>query len=426
MREAHAHLAMMGAELAALRLEACESCAHCLELLREHAAMLERDDPAGTRWCVATGARVEAWSDRRWPTRRELDAICPERPAYVMSFDHHALSASTRAFAAAGIADNAPDPDGGVIERDSAGVPSGLLLESAAWMVRRAEPQPEGNERERVVLAALGELSRLGYTQAHDLLAPAWLGETLARLHDRGELAVRVGLFAPIDELGTQHGASRDWTRRGAVELLGGKVFVDGTLNSATAWMLEPFAHPMPDHPRGTPLLRAAEIASAITRCAERGLTLAAHAIGDAAVRAVLDATEATGARGVRIEHAEIVHPDDVPRFAELGAIASVQPCHLLYDVEALRRQIPDRLSRVMPLRDLLQSGLVPGETLIFGSDAPIVRADPSDSLSAAVQRRRVEGSPGGGPTEAIGAEQALTDDEALRCFLWTSPGNLG
>jgi len=199
------------------------------------------------------------------------------------------------------------------------------------------------------------------------------------------------------------------------VVLGGAKVFVDGTLNSRTAWMLEPFADGRPDSPCGTPMMSRAEIDDAVRRCEAAGVPLAAHAIGDAAVRAVLDAIERVGARvpGYRIEHCELIDAADVPRFARLGVIASVQPCHLLYDIAALRRGLPHRLDRVLPLRELVDSGLEPGRGLIFGSDVPIVRADPADSIRGAVDRR----GPDHAPERAVGESQALSASEAWACF---------
>lgn len=412
-----------------LSLAEVSSREECVERVREQCSRLDAIDPACTRWLLAGGARVEAWREPRWPTRDQLDAIVGPRCASIMSFDHHALLASKAAFAAAGIADDAPDPDGGVIVRDPrTREPTGLLLESAAWLVRRATPEPAGDELLAVVRASLADLASHAFVEVHDLLAPATLGPALATLHDRGELALRVGLFAPLEEIESQHAMAHagggGWARRDAVALVGGKVFVDGTLNSRTAWMLAPFRNPLAGHPCGTPLMSVEQISGAIRRCGALGLGLAAHAIGDGAVRAVLDAAERVGRPSgnatptLRIEHAELIDALDVPRFAQLGVVASVQPCHLLYDIEVLERELPDRLDRVLPLRDLVASGLVPGQTLLFGSDTPIVRPHPQDSINAAVHRRRITGSPGGPETHPpIGPDQSIGERDAWAAF---------
>ncbi|MDX2131506.1 MAG: amidohydrolase family protein [Planctomycetota bacterium] len=427
LREAHAHIPMLGLALRTLDLSDCVSREECLERLRERADALSADDPAGKRWLAARGARVSAWRDARWPTRDEIDAIASGRPAYVMSFDHHALVAGSAAFRAAGIADADPDPPGGVVERARDGTPTGLLLESAAWKVRVAEPEPQGEERARVVLDALAHLRALGFSEVHDLLSPAWLGPELSRMASAGELPVLVKLYPALEVFDEVLAGAGAWQRDDVV-LAGAKVFVDGTLNARTAWMLEPYADPMPERPTGMALLTPAQLDGAIARTRAARLGLAAHAIGDGAVRAVLDAWERAGpgkhvwirpgTPALRIEHAELVHPADVGRFAGLGVVCSVQPCHLLTDIEVLERQLADRLERVLPLRDLMASGCRPGELLWFGSDVPIVRANPEDSVRAAVDRGRA----GMARERRIAPRQAISEADAWRCFERTPP----
>jgi predicted amidohydrolase YtcJ len=432
LREAHAHIPAHGRELTTLPLAVCTSIAECLDRVRAEAARLDSVDPAGTRWLIANGVRVEAWTDRAWPTREQLDRACGNRPAALMCFDYHALLASTLAFRASGIADNAPDPAGGVIVRDAAGKPTGMLLEAACRIVREAMPQPTPSEQREITIAALRDFASHGFVEVHDLLTPDWLGSVLAQLHDDCTLQSlgvrRVYLYPLVTDLPSQHAMANSWHREGVVELGGGKVFVDGTLNSRTAWMLDPFRHPLPDHLCGTPLMSVDEIETAMRICNEYRVGFAAHAIGDAAVRAVLDAAarlprtkgDITSPRSaVRVEHCELTHPMDVPRFAELGVIASVQPCHLLYDIEVLERELPDRLPRVLPIRDWLQAGLVPGKSLVFGSDAPIVRPHPRDSVIAAVARRRTSDAPGGPATQnPIAPAQAIDEATAWRAFM--------
>ena len=179
--------------------------------------------------------------------------------------------------------------------------------------------------------------------------------------------------------------------------------------------MLEPFRDGLPEHPNGTPMHTPDQLIDAVRRADAMELPLAVHAIGDAAVRATLDAFEQAepSTPGARIEHCELIDPEDVGRFAELEVVASVQPCHLLADVDALRRYLPHRLDRVLPLRELIDGGCAPGELLRFGSDAPIVRADPHDSILAATERRRE----GMSVADAIAIDQAITEHEAWACF---------
>lgn len=414
-----------------LQLGHCADSREALEMVREEARRLERAGSAG--WVMGMGARVAAWKDRRWPSRRELDEAAAGRPAFLMSFDLHSMVASSATLAAVGISEGSPNPPGGIIERGADGRATGVLLESACMLVRAKAPEPVGEERVEQIRAACEDLARHGFTEVHDLLSPDWLGPVLARLSDEKKLPLAVGLYAPMDRARAQKAASAAWVRAD-VELRGAKVFTDGTLNSRTAWMLHDFAEAMPDHPRGTPLMSVEQIAVALKNAWSLDLELSAHAIGDGAVRACLDGFELTkkadplaAARGAfrtasggfsskgpfRIEHCELIGEDDVPRFATLGVTASIQPCHLLADVEALRRFTPTRLHRVLPLRELIDSGLVPGRDLIFGSDTPVVRPDPMDSIQAAVHRRR-EGTP---ESESIAPRQAIAEGEAWACF---------
>jgi len=179
--------------------------------------------------------------------------------------------------------------------------------------------------------------------------------------------------------------------------------------------MLEPFVDPIAGLACGQAMVEPGELENMVEMVDGLGYPLAAHAIGDGAVRAVLDAIQAKqpGTRGFRIEHAEVIAEQDVARFVELGVIASVQPCHLLTDIEVVKRALGERASRVLPMREMIDAGLTPGELLLFGSDVPIVGADPEDSIQAAVQRRRVDM----GEAEALAPEQAISVDEAWACF---------
>lgn len=397
-----------------LRLGGVTSPRECIERVREACAA----KPTG--WVLGHGVRVEGWTDPRWPTRAEFDAATGSIPACLMSFDHHAALANSAALTAAGVREDEPNPHDGVYVRDpSTGRLTGLLLESAYKRVWAAAPEPTEAERIAHVRAACTHLASLGFVEVHDLLSPAWLGPALAAMSDEGSLPVRTALFAPLDDLPWQQAEAALWTRPD-VRLAGGKLFADGTLNSRTAWMLTDYRDPVADRPRGVPNWTLDDITNAVRTTDALKLQLAVHAIGDGAVRAVLDATERargkTRPRGlmpVRIEHAEIIDAADVPRFVQLGVIASVQPCHLLTDIEVLRRSLPHRLDRVLPLRELIEAGCVPGETLIFGSDVPIVRAEPEDSIKAAVHRRRANMP----ASAAIAPEQAISESQAWAAF---------
>lgn len=418
LREAHAHIPAHGRAMTMLQLGDCRDRAELLDRLRSQ-PLSPSTHPAP--WLLGVGARVSAWPDPRWPAREELDHAAAGRPCAIMSFDHHCVAANTLALAAANIHDATADPPGGVIGRDPrSGTLTGLLLESAAMQVWHAAPEPTREQTKLHVLAALRALAAHGFVEVHDMLSPAALGPMLAELDAEGQLPMEVWLYAPIAELERQHAAAAAW-HSSKVRFAGAKAFADGTLNSRTAWMLSDYRNPLPGLPRGKPMMTPAELDDAIARTHALGVGLAVHAIGDGAVRAVLDARERAGDLSaaanpvptLRIEHCELIDETDVPRFAALGVVASVQPCHLLCDIEILAQELPHRLDRVLPLRDLICAGCEPGRGLWFGSDVPIVRPDPQDSIQAAVHRTRAN-APNVTP---IAPSQSVTQEQAWMCF---------
>lgn len=405
MREAHAHIFQLGRSLTMLDCSGCDSREAMIEAIAAFAGSLEAD-----QWVLAHSARPEAWPECRWPTRHELDHAAGDRPVCAWCFDYHALVASTSALKHAGI-DGSTVIDRGIIELDDGNTPTGVLYEHAAFALWNSIPEPSETQRRSCVLSACEHLKQLGFNEVHDLKAQPWLGPLLHELRSSGEVDQSFQLFPLVPDLDATLATHQQWDSE-FIKLGGTKIFTDGTLNSRTAWMLERYTD---KDTVGTPMMTHDEIDRAMLLSKEHGLPVAAHAIGDGAVRAVLDSIERTGctSMGARIEHLELVHPDDVPRFAELGVIASVQPCHLLPDIEALNTGLGNRLDRVLPLRSLLDAGLTAGETLLFGSDVPIVRANHEDSIQAAVERRR----PAMPESDAIGIEQRLTREESLACF---------
>lgn len=412
LRDAHLHLAELGEELSCIQLADCRSREECLERIAVAAGFAS----ACGGWVRAVGARNESWPDPRWPAAQEVDEAAHGRPAIIESFDHHALVASAAALSAAGIDRDTPDPPRGLIER-SAGEPTGLLLEAACQLVRRAMPAPTHDDLLAHLRAAVAELRRHGIVEAHDMLARPVVADALFELDSRGELDLTILLYAPREHF--EELAMRFNRRRSPhIRLAGLKIFTDGTLNSRTALMLHDYAEPIPGLPRGKPIMSSDEIEESIRFADSRGYPVAAHAIGDAAVRACLDAIERVrpGTPGQRIEHAQFIDEADIPRFARLGVIASMQPCHLLTDIEAIRRFTPHRAARAFPLRDLIDAaraaGRDPSELIYLGSDAPIVPPDPADNLQAAVHRRRANMP----VNEAIALEQAIKAEEVGMC----------
>lgn len=410
LTEHHCHLLQLGRSLTMADLSGCVTREETLEQIAAHARALPAD-----AWVLAHGARPESWPDPAWPTVAELDHAADSRPVCAWCFDYHALAASGSAMTLAGIDASARFEHGRVV-LSADNRPTGLLLEHAALALWNAVPEPGAGDRPGLVLDACRHLAALGFEEAHDMKAQPWLGQVLADLDRAGDLPLRVRLYALLEDLDPLFASRRTW-ETDRVTLGGGKIFTDGTLNSRTAHMLRPYAEAPPGLETGLPMMTPKDIEVAVRRVDSLNLPLAAHAIGDGAVRATLDAIERARpkAKGYRIEHAELIDEADVPRFAQLGVIASLQPCHLLADIEALHRAVPDRLDRVLPIRELLDSGLTPGTGVVFGSDVPIVRAEPEDSIRASVDRRRVDMP----VTQGVSPRHAIDESTAWACFGW-------
>lgn len=421
-RDAHVHIHAHGYELSCVNLSDCESLEECLRRVAVAAST-----KAAHEWVECVCARPEGWRERRWPTKEELHDASGGRPCVVRSFDHHSLSASVRALELAGVTRESSAPEGGVIVRDAKGDLAGVLLENACRPVWEAVPKPSLEARVAQVALALADFRARGFVEVHDMLAEPWLGDAITALVERGDeyaRAMTVWIYALPEKLDAVRAASATWDER-RVRVAGGKLFLDGTINSRTAWMLHEFREPIAEYPRGVAMMTRAQIVDAIRFCDARGLGIAMHAIGDAAVREGLDAlAEADPTmlragreepwRTARIEHCEFVDGADVDRFASMNVVCSPQPCHLLPDVEALRRYLPHRIDRLLPLGEIAESvrrsGREPSELIWLGSDAPIVPPSVEDNLTAATLRRR----PGMDERDALSVRHAIDSETAL------------
>ena len=362
--------------------------------------------------------RGRGWDRNRWgrlPTRADLDVAIGDRPAALSSHDGHSLWLSSRALQLAGVNRDTPDPAGGVIDRDAHGAPAGVLFENAQDLARQHIPEPSDAELVEAIREALRLAAAAGLTGVHNL-EDARTRRAFRALEAAGELTLRVyhgvarGELKQARERGLRTGAGSDLLRIGPL-----KLFSDGALGSRTAHVLEPYVG-REDGYRGVPTLQPEELEDCMRQAADAELDVAVHAIGDAAVRSVLDAYERSCAaypplrlRMLRIEHAQLVHPDDVPRFAQLGAIASMQPIHATADWRSAEAHWGARSQHAYAWRDLLNAGA----TLAFGTDAPVEHIEPLHSLYAAVSRR----DPDGEPRDGWYAQQCLSLEEALRAY---------
>jgi predicted amidohydrolase YtcJ len=333
--------------------------------------------PAG-RWLRGYGWRSGDWPDGRDPTCADLDALTGSRPAALVAKDYHSLWLNSAALALAG---GALDVEGGVVERDEAGEPTGILREEAAWRFKERYVRIPDDEHLEAMREGIGLANARGVTCVHD--KDGWLGAAglWQRLEERGSLSLRVWQSVPADrlpelrDLALRSGLGSPLLRLGYL-----KVFMDGTLGSRTAWMLDG---------SGVRITSGEELERIVREGAEAGWPVGVHAIGDAANRAALDAFERSRdvwqPRGLRqrIEHAQCLAPEDVARFGELGVAASVQFTHAPSDEHLAKRFWAGRLDGTYSFRSLLESGAL----LANGSDAPIEELDPWAGIVAAVLR---------------------------------------
>ncbi|MBI3750999.1 MAG: amidohydrolase [Chloroflexi bacterium] len=417
--DAHLHLIDAALEAERVDLTSAPSIDAALAAIRAYATTLGPTD-----WLEGAG-----WDQRRfgrWPTAADLDSVVPGRAVALWSFDHHAVWASAAALVAAGVRAATADPEGGIIQRDEAGNPTGILLENAARLVNSVIPAPTEATLERALVSIGRSLLSLGVVGVHDpgFLIPGHslrLHALLGSLADRGTLPIRVHAGIRSDTLddalaaGFRSGAALGdgGTDRARVGWL--KLFADGTLGSRTAALLDPVGGPPPDPGAGlrgvftTPPEHLAELAG---HAADGGIATQIHAIGDAAVRASLDALAPTAPRVPllpRLEHVQLCHPADRDRFAASGIAASVQPVHLREDAATARRDWGERAEAWgYTWRTLLDAGAV----VAFGTDAPVEPVDPWPGIAMAVLRRW----PGWPEDEvAFGPNEALTLEQALR-----------
>ena len=408
LTDAHIHFHGYALSLQNVDLFEVPSLDEALQRVAARAA----DVPPGA-WIKGRGWNQDLWPDRAFPSAAHLDRVSPHNPVALTAKSGHAWWVNSQALEAVGINADTPDPKGGQLLRDADGAPSGILLEmSAIDLVRDHVPQPAPDEVDRALLATFPVAWRLGLTGVHDCDGrSAFLA--YQRLHQRGELGLRVHKHIPAKRLddaigvGLRSGLGDDWLRVGHA-----KVFADGALGPRTAWMIAPYEGE-PDN-LGIPVSPSGELEAVIRRAAEHGFSCAIHAIGDRANRAVLDAFEQVQDHPShlpqRIEHVQLLHPDDLPRLAQLGVVASMQPIHATQDLEMADRYWGARAALSYAWRGLRESGA----TLAFGSDCPVEDLNPLVGIHAAVTRRRADGTPG---PSGWYPEQRLTVSEAVHAY---------
>jgi hypothetical protein len=409
--DAHAHLLETGLSLARADLTDADSPAAVVERVR---AFANRRDVPDDAWL-----RGHGWDETGWdevPSRAHLDAAFPDRPVWLTRTDVHAGWANTAALEATVGLDRLHkrgDPDGGHIHRRADRTPTGILVDDAMGLVTDKIPPPSDARRDRALRTVLAHTARHGITGLHDAGVPLSQIRRFERFIENDAFPLR--LYAMINGRGDtfdhfcEHGPLHHPS--GRLDVKSVKFFADGALGSRGAALLSDYA----DDPGNRGLLLHDEDAfhDRVQAAVECGFQVNTHAIGDRANRLVLDAYEAAmeacdaPVRRPRIEHAQILHPDDLPRFGSLGVIASVQPLFATSDRGWVADRLgPDRLAGAYAWKQLADTGA----PLAFGSDAPVEPIDPLRGFHAAVTRQDADGQPAGGwrPSERLSRRAAL------------------
>jgi predicted amidohydrolase YtcJ len=408
--DSHTHFMMYGLSLARIDLIQVLTLQEALSRVAARAEVT----PTG-RWLLGHGWDHSLWEGGTFPTREHLDSVVPEHPVFLTRKCVHVGWANSRALELAGITSQTSDPPGGEIERDPAtGQPTGILKENAMDLVYHQLQDPPVEEAVDAIKAGMARAHKLGLVGTHTMEGTAAL-VAFQQLRAAGELKMRVLMQIPETNLeaAIQVGLQTDF---GDERLcIGGvKGFSDGALGARTAHMLEPFEGE-PDN-CGIPVATAEHLKDLIGRASRAGIATVTHAIGDRANREVLDAVEASRRAGEglhlrhRIEHVQLLHPDDVPRLARLGVVASMQPIHATQDMLLADAHWGARSAGAYAWRSLLDAGTA----LAFGSDSPVEDLDVMKGIHAAVTRRRADGSPG---PDGWYPEQRLTVTEAVHAY---------
>lgn len=404
LTDSHIHLLQYGKKLAQIDCET-ETKKECLERVRSAAQMTKHGE-----WIVGQGWNHSIWEDGIG-SRIELDEISMEYPIFLAAKSLHASWVNSRALQLAGITRDTPDPHGGIIVRGADGTPTGILLESATLLVENVIPEPDDQQIAAALLNAQTQLFQYGITSVQDV--DEWgIYAVLEKLYGQDIFQLRVVKSIPRDALPTAIEASLQ-TGMGTEYLKIGwlKLFMDGALGPQTAAMLEPYQ----DSDRyGMVTMSDEELQEIGRQALSHKINLEVHAIGDKAIRKVLDglailqSTYATKDDSYpnRIEHVQIIHPDDIPRMAALQIVASMQPIHVISDMEMADRCWGKRCAYAYAWNALQRAGI----SLVFGSDAPVESPNPFPGIYAAVTRRK-------GTQKAWYPEQALTLQTALAAY---------
>lgn len=409
LTDAHAHVYGQGFLTASLNLAGTPELADAVRQIHEHSLANPH-----LKWIQGRGWNQVLWSVKEFPDAADIDAVVRATPVWLRRIDGHAGWANTAAMKIAGIDDDTPDPIGGKIIRDASGKATGILVDKAMGLMTAHIPTPDKDDIRRAYLLANDYLISLGLTGVHDAGISIRDAEVYMSMADDGELDLRIyAMLAGADENLDGLGKPLRHYGQDRLDIAAVKLYADGALGSRGAALIEPYSDDVEN--RGLPFYTTDELTEFTRKANGMGFQVGIHAIGDMGNRMALDAFETVQGGAVsplrnRVEHAQIIALDDIPRFAKLGVVASIQPTHATSDMNMAEDRIgPERIKGGYAWRRLLDSGAV----LASGSDFPVELANPWHGLYAAVTRQSRGGEPDGGWY----ADQALTRAEALHSF---------
>ncbi len=408
--EGHCHMLSLGQHLQSLSLHDCGSITQLKKQVREAAVSLPED-----AWILGRGWDQDYFAERRYPTRYDLDEVSDGRPVFLRRACGHAAVANSAALRKAAVTADTPDPNGGLIERDEEGRPSGVLHEKAMGLIQEIIPQPSDRRRRDFLRAAVDECFKHGITSAHsndhaDTFASllelyrSVCGSDSRRF--RAYLDIPVGLMDDVRQHGWATGSGDKWVRLGAI-----KLFADGSLGARSAALSRSYADD-PDS-RGIMVTQPEKLAAEVQRAHRSGLQVAIHVIGDRALDSALDAIGAASRTTPRpplrhrLVHCQITRPEQFERLAASGCVAAIQPKFVTTDQRWVNQRVGDELAETSyAWRTMLNEGI----PCAGGSDAPVEPVPALLGIWAAVCRTDMQGSPEGGwlPQEKLSVLQAI------------------
>lgn len=407
--DSHAHLLGIGERELTLNLEGSASAAEVAARLKSY---LPKAAPGET--VIGRGWIETHWPEKRFLNRQDLDAVVADRPVLMERADGHALTANTAALKAAGITRDTPVPAGGQILKDAQGEPTGVLVDNAMGLVAGLEPKLSPARRLDAFKAGIAVENRYGWTGVHNMSASLQDVDDLEAMDKAGAASLRVYNAVDREYAPALFASGPRATADGRIVTRAIKAYADGALGSRGAALFEKYSD---FDGKGTLITEPAVLEKLYAEAYAHGFQVCTHAIGDRGNALVLDLYEKTFAAHPpktsprwRDEHSQIIRPIDIPRFAKLGVIASMQPSHAIGDLHfAPARLGMERLKGAYAWKSLVKSGAV----VVGGSDAPVERGDPLIEFYAAVARKDLKGFSGTG----WHPEERLTRAEALKLF---------